>query len=416
MAGITTKTNISEMFKTVYGDYTSTLYGAGSEDVLESIIKKDYKVGGTELKMAEGVSFGGSTGTGVLPKANQAKTVNPTITTKASYGRLRLDRKAMKESKKGEQAFKDVTKYQTEMVLKSYTRTQACFTYNDGTSIFGQYSGNSAGTATAPIVTILTTGLYGFRPAHFEEGDLVNVRQSGTTLLPSVFEIVAVDTATRAITLSRISGTDNLTTLGAGTHDVVLDGSLNTAPTGLLSLFNFSSGNLYGVPFQRRFSPYKLALSNTPAIGVEYLNKAILQMDQRSGEVPDFILTSTTQMERLLNAGESQKRFSSTKVQGESVKLSKGQNYRMSFSGVTYDSPNGAIDVVSSRYVRDDMIILGSKEKLKRHHADDFGWFDDDGTVLLREADSDSYEARYGGYYENYFQPFYFGFVTGFAS
>ena len=42
---------------------------------------------------------------------------------------------------------------------------------------------------------------------------------------------------------------------------------------------------------------------------------------------------------------------------------------------------------------------------LLKYHRPDFGWFDDDGTVFLRLADEDSYEARYGGYFENLIIP-----------
>ena len=49
------------------------------------------------------------------------------------------------------------------------------------------------------------------------------------------------------------------------------------------------------------------------------------------------------------------------------------------------------------------------------HHRPDFGWFDDDGTVFLRQADLDGYEARYGGYLEVYINPAFQGVIEGLA-
>jgi hypothetical protein len=67
----------------------------------------------------------------------------------------------------------------------------------------------------------------------------------------------------------------------------------------------------------------------------------------------------------------------------------------------------------SSRYVRDDMVFFLNTEKMFRKHAEKFGWFDEDRTVLLRMQDQDAYEARYGGYYENFFNPLFQGAIEG---
>jgi hypothetical protein len=76
-------------------------------------------------------------------------------------------------------------------------------------------------------------------------------------------------------------------------------------------------------------------------------------------------------------------------------------------------SVDGAIPIVSSRYVRNDQVFLVNTKKMFRDHAEAFGWFDNDGTVLLRMANDDAYEARYGGYYENFINPLYQGVISG---
>ncbi len=65
----------------------------------------------------------------------------------------------------------------------------------------------------------------------------------------------------------------------------------------------------------------------------------------------------------------------------------------------------GAIGMFVDRFCPEDKIFLLNEEHIVRHHRPDFGWFDDDGTVFLRTKDEDYYEARYGGYYENFIDP-----------
>ena len=68
------------------------------------------------------------------------------------------------------------------------------------------------------------------------------------------------------------------------------------------------------------------------------------------------------------------------------------------------------------RFVEDDRMYFVNTNFITAHHRPDFGWFKDDGTVLLRDASSDSYSARYGGYYENYIVPTFQGVITGLAT
>lgn len=57
----------------------------------------------------------------------------------------------------------------------------------------------------------------------------------------------------------------------------------------------------------------------------------------------------------------------------------------------------------------------GKKQGIKSLCGNRFG-FDDDGTVFLREASSDAYSARYGGYYQNYIPMPFHGYWDGLAT
>ena len=113
-----------------------------------------------------------------------------------------------------------------------------------------------------------------------------------------------------------------------------------------------------------------------------------------------------------------------TLLQNQPVKLSTdgvvvpatvGDAFVGTFQGVEFMSTRGPIGIFVDRFCQDDRIYFLNDNFIERHHRPDFGWFDDDGTVFLRTADSDDYEARYGGYYQNYIVPTAHGCLYGLA-
>ena len=77
-------------------------------------------------------------------------------------------------------------------------------------------------------------------------------------------------------------------------------------------------------------------------------------------------------------------------------------------------STRGPIGVFTDRFCDADRMYFLNDEQIEVHHRHGFGWFDDDGTVFLRTS-GDAYEARYGGYYENYIVPSFQGCLKGLA-
>jgi len=76
-------------------------------------------------------------------------------------------------------------------------------------------------------------------------------------------------------------------------------------------------------------------------------------------------------------------------------------------------SIDGPIGIFPERFVEDDRIYLLNDSHIHIKHRPDFGWFDDDGTVFLRKASADAYEARYGGYLQIYINPCFHGVIQG---
>ena len=72
-------------------------------------------------------------------------------------------------------------------------------------------------------------------------------------------------------------------------------------------------------------------------------------------------------------------------------------------------SADGPIPVMQDRFMdAGELFFLNTKHISLHNRPGGFEWFDDDGTVFLRES-GDSYEARYGGYAELFINPHFQG-------
>lgn len=394
-------TTASDLFKIKYGKLSDNTYN--SANVLLGRIKKNYKFTGKRMDVAVPLSFSGGVGSGSLPTANSASYDDAEITAKKMYAVCNIDRETIKASESDEGAFVNLSKNTVQKTVESWMRNHSRALFNDGSGALGQFSGNATGTATAPILTILTTGNYKWKEANFEEKDYVNVNT-----LSSVFEITAVDPSAKTVTLSRISGSDDLTGIGAGTHTVYMQNSKDNDPSGLFGVCNATSGSLYGIPVARRWKAFQKAAAGA-GISADFMNECMLGVEKQCGKVPKMIVTSYVQLRKILNFLEDQKQYN---LDPRAADL-KG---KISFKGIEFMSTMGAVPIFAERFVADDQMYFLNDDYIETHHRPGFGWFDDDGTVFLRSATEDAYDARYGGYLENYIVPSFQGFLSGLAT
>jgi hypothetical protein len=179
-----------------------------------------------------------------------------------------------------------------------------------------------------------------------------------------------------------------------------------------LDVLGFTSGTLYGASYTRRYGVNHVEDASSKLLTTDLINKVVTEFSFQTGEIPNKIVTSYKQFELFTNQEESKKRYQVGSIQG----ADNGIGITASFSSIKFLTSRGAIDIVPSRYVRDDMVWIVKDTEFECKHLEGFGWFDDDGTIILRSADSDSYEARYGGYYENWFNPFYVAAIENLAT
>lgn len=390
-------TSATNLFKIKYGKLSDNVYN--SANVMLGRINKKYDFTGKQMFIPVPTSFQGGVGSGSLPTANVANYKDAIITAKKVYSVVKIDREAIKASMNSEGAFVQGTKEVVQKGVESYMRNASRILFGDGSGALGQFSGSATGTAAAPVLVITAAS---WKEASWEEADYVNVNSLG-----SVWEVISVVPATRTVNLSRISGSDDLTAIGAGTHTVYMQNSKNNDPIGLKGVLDATGGSLYNVAVARRWQATQEAAGGA-GISTDLMNKMMLEVQRKCGKVPNLIITSFTQFRKILNLLEDQKQY---QLDPKATDL-KG---KISFKGVEFMSSAGAVGIFPERFCEDDRMYFLNDAYITSYHRPDFGWFEDDGTVFLREASEDSYSARYGGYYENYIVPSFHGVLTGLA-
>ena len=388
----------SALFKTKFGKLSENAYN--SANPILGTIKKQYDFVGEDMKVAVPTFFAGGVGSGTLPTANPASAVKATIQAKRVYATTEIEREALKASSSDEGAFVEAMKWNVQKTVEAWNRNASRILFSDGTGALGTFSGNAAGTAANPELTIVATS---WVEGHWEENDYINVNS-----LTSVWEITEVIPATKTVKLERISGSDDLTAIGVGTHTVYMQNSKNNDPIGLKAVLGATSGTLYGVNVARRFQATQIAAGGA-GISTDIMNELISKIMFKSGKAPKLIVTSYTQMRKIKNFLEDQKVYM---IDPRASEL-KG---KISWSGIEYMANGAKLAIIEDRMCPDDTMYALNTDFITSYHRPGFGWFDDDGTVFLRQTNSDAYGARYGGYYQNYIIPSFHGQVTGLAT
>ena len=388
-------TTASNLFKSKYGKLSENTYN--SSNVLLGRVKKDFNFTGKRMDIAVPTSFAGGVGSGSLPTANFAAVEDAIITSKKMYSVIQIDRESIKAASQNEGAFVELTKYSVQKGVESWMRNMSRALFNDGTGALGTIqAGGVSGAGPWQVVISAAT----WKEANFEEKDYVNL----TGALSAVFEITAVVPATRTVTLAAISGSY---TPVAG--DVIyMQNSINADPSGLKGVLDAISGTQYGITVGRRWQAGAQVAAGGAGLTTDLMNQVMLEVQRKSGKVPNLIMCSFTQYRKLLNVLEDQKQYI---VEPRSPELVG----KVSFRGVEFMSSAGPVGVFPERFIEDDRMYFLNDNMIQLYHRPDFGWFDDDGSVFLRTS-GDAYEARYGGYLESYIVPPFHGVISGLAT
>lgn len=417
-------TSATNLFKINYLKVSQNVYN--SANVIQGRIKKTYNFTGKQAYIATPMSFSGGVGSGSLPTAGVANYEDATYTAKSVYATCEIQRESIKASSDDVGSFVRATKETVSKCVESHMRNASRIFYGNGSGLLGRGDGtgsnvSGAGSSADPYVVTIPLSLW--NEANFEERDLVQIVTAisdspatdfGGSAETTKLEIVAVDPTNRQVSLvgtsvrlAALTGSGPL----AATDGVALQGSYENDPMGLGGVEAFSSAadtskTLYNIAYQRRWA---MTVNSAGGAGLDTdrMNKVALEVERKVGKAIKMIVTSYTQFEKFLNLLEDQKRYNLPARDGEL----KG---KISFSGIEYMTSSGAVGVFPDRFCPADRMYFLNDDQITAHHRPGFGWFDDDGTIFLRTS-GDSYEARYGGYYENYIVPSFQGCIKGLA-
>jgi hypothetical protein len=404
-------TDQTNLFKINYYKKSENMYN--SANVLQGRIKKKYDFTGKQRFVATPLSFSGGVGAGTLPVSNAGNYEGAVITSKKVYATCEVEREAIKASANDQGAFVRATAETVKKTVESYMRNSSRILFGDGTGILGKGVGagpadvTGAGSTGSPYVVTFAAAQW--NEANWEEKDLVQMVTSlasdntggtaeGGDSTTNLLEIVEVDpvalsislVGTSAVLAALVSSTDPL----PASTGIAMQRSYLKEPMGLDGALLKTSGTLYNIPIQRRWQALQ-SDANGAGITVDKMNSVMLQVEKKFGKAPNMIVASYEQYQNILALLEDQKRYNLP---------NKNLKGALSFSGVEFMATTGAVGIFVDRFAKKDKVYFLNDNFIECHHRPGFGWFDDDGTVFLRTS-GDSYEARYGGYYENFITP-----------
>ena len=292
----------------------------------------------------------------------------------------------------------DVNKLSIDLVGTSArlaTLVAAGSTYNTGTA-------SQAGTVITGAGTTFLIGMIGGTIVFANGVRAVISGFTSTTVMAAAYsQTVASQAFVVYYGSSKLAATDGVAMQNSYLNDI----------TGLRGIANQSAlgtGSIYNVPVQRRWSmDVKDALG--AAITVDLVNERMLTIERKSGKVPNLIVCGFKQYQKFLALQENLKRYNL------SPKDSK-YSAQFSFDAIQFMSTAGIVPVVYDRFVKDDEIwLLNDNYITCTMRPGGVQWFEEDGTVFLRDTGSDSYSARYGGYMELYSIPTFHGQIKNLA-
>lgn len=428
----------TDLFKTKYVARSAAMYN--TDNVLEGRIKKTYNFVGKDEGVETHLSYSGSVGAGALPVAGTARYKQANLTRKRIYGRCQVEREAIKAASTNEGAFVKATKESVKRTVESYMRFCSFLMFGDGTGVMGRGDAATqvAGNGTEATPYTFTVSEATFKEANWEEEDLVQLvtgldakNEGGVTegayTVTNLVKVISVDVDNRLI---GVAGTSPILAALTGVGPLLADTGIvfqrsysatagagkYAVPMGLYGATTPYAGvtALYGIEIQRRWQALAKD-ANGAAVTVDLMNGVVLGLDKKVGSsnLPSLIVMHQDQFQNVLALLEDQKRYN---IGNKNVSKGKELMGKFSFTGVEFMSSKGAIPMFTDRFCESDRIYFLNDAYIERKHAPDFGWFDDDGTIFMRVKDEDSYEARYGGYFENFITPTFQGVLYNLAA
>ncbi len=404
-------TTATGVFKTKYVRMSRDMFN--SENIVLAKIKRNDEFVGDQALISVPVSFGGGRGTGLIPRANATNYQKMLIIAKKTYALIEIDNEAIKASQNDEGAFVRLSKEPVKRGVQAWQANASRQLFNDsvttnGNGRLGTFSGNQTLVSTDVYDVVIEAATW--KLANFEPKDYVNVNTAA-----GEYEVTNVTASTRTVRLTVSSGSPpNLSTIGAGTHNIYMQNSRNNDMTGLRGVLLATTGSAYNINIGYRWqAPSQLAMGGA-GITPDILNQQVLDVKYSFGETPDMFVTSFVQYRKLLNQLEDQKRYMIVESRNS------GPKGKFSFQALEFMADTGPLPVIAERFVEDDTLYTLNSDFIEMHARPDAGWVEDPGTgggsIFYRSATTDTWQARYAVYAEYGIMPSAHGITTGLST
>ena len=376
---LSTVQTLEEALKTLYLEPLIKTIDTGSGPVFAKIDKNSKNVVGEDIKFA--LQYGRHGGIGArgesddLPAPSPRKYKQGVTSTKNLYGRISFSEKLMKISKNNAASFADQVSTQMEDITVDIRDMMRRNFMGKSDGIMGQVK-----TAVTAGKNVVVKG----KVKTFYAGQIVDFfTLSGTaqTKTAEAKMIVDVDYATNTISFA-----DNVT-VGADDY-ISLAGNYGKELIGLKEILTKDS-TIYGInrASNKWYNPLvfdKTSSGATAAFSSMYLQEAIDELEDFTGEKPDFITCNAGMLRAYINEQNTYKRnIEYTKIDG-GVEL------------VSYNK----VPISKEKYMDDNTIYLINTKDLTLAQVADWGWMDADGSILSRVPEKAAYEAALTKYCE----------------
>lgn len=386
------------LFKQFYGEAGTSL--VNKKTPLASLLMENKKADWVGNNFVQPVRFGSAVGLGYrsvgqnLPSPKSAPRGQAIFPAKRAYATAEYDREAIKASRNDRGAFAKVTVDEVEATIEGFMLHML------ERPLFGDTSGKlaeitgavtGAGTSASPwSFALANTGTNApkGRAKYFPQGAKMDLYTTAGVYQMTV-EIVSATTSAGVVTVTATTIQTGASVAPVATDIMYWEGNKDQEVVGLNSLV--TAGTLYGI--NQTTTPKFKGLTKTITGALQYddLNDGIAELEEES-ESPTLAICSNKASALIKNLSEDAKRYSP--AEAKSGKATVG------FKGIEMMSDNGAFPLIASQMCPTDEIWLINQNYMQLVMREDFGWFDDDGTILMRDPNKDVLAARYGGYFE----------------
>jgi len=401
--------NETNLMKIKYGKLIDKQFNKAN--VILGRVKKIDDLVGKQIDRPLIQSIGGGVGNGTLPTANTNKISKVILnSTKSLYAAVQVDRQSMKKARTDEGAYVRATKFPVKIATESFNRNLT------RQMLKGDVSGSGilvtvntgVGTHTTTKVFLDDVDTFDLSVAEsIEIGDLIDFWDDSACAytgqgIEVTDMVIVADSDGYCGTGSYIEFGSTVGATPASGDLIYMQNSKNAELAGIKGVISATSGTYKNVTIGRRYKSHNVN-AGSAALSTDLLNELVINVKKNCGESPDMLLMSYLQFIKLLNLLEDQKSYN---LPARDKKY-KGQ---ISFAGVEFMSADGPIPCVPDRFMDGDEVFALNTKHIELHCTKGgFEWFDEDGTVFLRDASADSYSARYGGYAELFVNPHFQG-------